>query len=135
MARCDKTSLNQQILSRRVTCELWLTGEKQPSPLWCKPCFRSSLWCSQVPPATHQLKSKASALMSKLWHFTEAELGQLWVSSFLMPALKEGENKGGRKFCSEVVERKAVGKYEIHVSGCSSCGFSSMETITVHGLF
>lgn len=29
VARCDTTPLNQQILSRRVTSEPWLTGDKQ----------------------------------------------------------------------------------------------------------
>lgn len=77
-------------------------------PLWCKLCLRSSLWCSQVPPAMHHLKSKASPLMSKLWCLTEAELGQLWVSSFLRIALKQERIREGGNFAQKWLREKQL---------------------------
>lgn len=57
------------------------------------------------------------------WSWTWPALGE----QFLKDHFKTGENKGGRKFCTEVVERETVVKYEVCVSSClscPSCGFS-----------
>lgn len=120
VARCDKASLNQQILSRRVTCELWLTGEKQRG----FPCGASCVLGIVGPPATHQLKSKASPLMSTLGCLIEAELGQLWVSSFLRTALKQERIREEGNCAHKLLREKQLGEYEVCMSSRPSCGFS-----------
>lgn len=117
---------------------LWTVAHRWKTtwgPLWCKLCLRSSLWCTVVPPAAHQLKIKASSLMSTLWCLTEAELGQHWVSSFLRTALKQERIREEGNFAQKLLREEESGEvWSLHVQ-LSQLWIFSMDRITGHEIF